>query len=765
MAPIFRNIRTRGVGILADRDGRSDSLDLRRYNLIYGFNGSGKSTLSRLFASLQAGVQSAHLPADSSFEFELDDGTKYGAPGSLSGLERRVAVFNADFVEQNLQWAASRANPVFYIGREQANKAAELAEFEKEHPSVTQRVKDAKALLKSNEKVLANFKRDRARLIATELGLRNRKYEAPQLVKDFGSLALGPDAMLDAAGLDAARVTCRLDAPLPRQSVPTASIDEPESAAEHACTLLGQSPAVVVLDTLKQHPDMLVWVRQGHQYHIQSGLSDCLLCGGRFTQERQQVLAQVLDDRLNTFLAGIDAAIDRMQRVDGTMSALRSQVEAVVLTTELRSKHATVQQHLSQALLNWSRLSSLILNALREKQRKPTVRFERSGVATQGAIADAIAAVSNCLDDLKELVDSHNAVVGGFSQAQEEAQLAVRRHFLAESEEEFRGYQSGCDSAHDEVEASQKALAALEERMARLRSEIAEHGPAAQHINKLIQSYLGHAELSICAVEDGYEIQRHGRLIEGLPSEGEKTAIAICYFISTLEAQGRAIEDLIVVVDDPISSLDTKAMNFACALVKNRLSKAAQLIVLTHNQHCMSEFKKAWKSHYKPGDPSKERTATFLFLDVCVPQDKTSRCTKIVPMSRLLREYDFEYHFLFHYVLKFSASRDSDYEYAYMMPNILRRVLDVFLSFRYPGNSGFASKIDQLCTDHPTLNRDRLCALERLAQVESHSDSLDDLVTFSSMTLEEAQAANGTLLEMMQEVDPRHLTRLRKLCA
>jgi len=437
----------------------------------------------------------------------------------------------------------------------------------------------------------------------------------------------------------------------------------------------------------------------------------------------------------------------------------------VVPTSELRSRHETVQEHLSHDLLNWSRLSGVILSALREKQRKPTVRFERSSVATQGAIADALAAISKCIGDVKEVVDSHNALVERFSQSQEEAQLAVRRHFLAESAEEFRGYRSGCDSTQDEVEASQKALTALEEKMARLRSEIAEHGPAAQQINRLIQSYLGHAELSICAVEDGYEIQRHGRLIEGLPSEGEKTAIAICYFISTLEAQGRAIEDLIVVVDDPISSLDTKAMNFACALVKNRLSLAAQLIVLTHNQHCMNEFKKAWKSYNRPGNPSKERTATFLFLDVSVPQSQTFRRTKIVPMSRLLREYDFEYHFLFQYVLKFSTSRDSDYEYAYMMPNILRRVLDVFLSFRCPGSSGITSKIDQLCTDHPTLNRDRLCALDRLAQVESHSDSLDDLVTFSSMTLEETQAANGTLLEMMQEVDPKHLTSLRKLCA
>lgn len=74
-------------------------------------------------------------------------------------------------------------------------------------------------------------------------------------------------------------------------------------------------------------------------------------------------------------------------------------------------------------------------------------------------------------------------------------------------------------------------------------------------------------------------------------------------------------------------------------------------------------------------------------------------------------------------------------------------------------------KIVQLCTEHPNLDRDRMTALERLAQIESHSENLDDLIAFSSMTLEETRDANATLLEMMHMVDPRHLRNLRRICA
>jgi wobble nucleotide-excising tRNase len=115
------------MGILANRNSRSQSLQFRRYNLIYGFNGSGKSTISRLFSSLEAGQLHPRLPEDGSFELSLHDGTRLGCPSNPIGLRHQLKVFNSDFVEANLQWAAGQANPVFFIGANQADAAAELA--------------------------------------------------------------------------------------------------------------------------------------------------------------------------------------------------------------------------------------------------------------------------------------------------------------------------------------------------------------------------------------------------------------------------------------------------------------------------------------------------------------------------------------------------------------------------------------------------------------------------------------------------------------
>lgn len=74
---------------------------------------------------------------------------------------------------------------------------------------------------------------------------------------------------------------------------------------------------------------------------------------------------------------------------------------------------------------------------------------------------------------------------------------------------------------------------------------------AADQITKLVRAYLGHGELTIFAVDGGYELRRHNKIVKGPPSEGEKTAIALCYFISSLEADGQSLKDLILVIDDP----------------------------------------------------------------------------------------------------------------------------------------------------------------------------------------------------------------------
>ena len=114
---------------------------------------------------------------------------------------------------------------------------------------------------------------------------------------------------------------------------------------------------------------------------------------------------------------------------------------------------------------------------------------------------------------------------------------------------------------------------------------------------------------------------------------------------------------------------------------------------------------------------------------------------------------------------RLADSEGLNYEHLYLMPNAMRKVLDIFLAFKVPGPDGLKSKLDTLVRTHPHFDANQLMALDRLVQLESHADNLDDLVAFSSMTIEEARDASKAIIALMLEMDEAHLTRLQQLCA
>jgi wobble nucleotide-excising tRNase len=766
MASIIRNLRqVRGMGILADRNGQSPSLEFRRFNLIYGFNGSGKTTLSRVFASLQDGVLHPRLPPSSSFEVSMNDGSSLGFPSRLTGLERRVLVFNGDFIDRNLQWTQGRANPVFFIGAEQADAATELATLEGQIGKLTSSKITADSREVTATRTLSTFKRERAKLVSPRLHLGNRKYEAPQLVADFSAWAKEELVMLSDEELSSAEDVRRQSEPQPAVDKITLDLESVGPSFKSSVELCGKTIGNLALAELERFPEMLVWMKQGYDFHEAHRLPDCLFCGSSLSSGRRTALANALDDRINRYMEDIGNAIAGMGTLTVELGGLDANIPSIdLLSTDLRPMYKQQRERIVSSSRQLKASLARLAENLALKKERPAEPVDLARLPSQAHVESQISDLQTCIANANTTIERHNQLVGDFATHKERAGEAIRRHFVAESRAEYDEHTKELADAQADAERIKSELGEAKQKADELRAKVRTHGPAATAINKLIASYLGHNELTVRPIDQGYELDRHGHVIEGLPSEGEKTAIAIAYFLSAIESEGRKLKDLIVVVDDPVSSLDTKALNFACGLVRNRLSGASQLFVLTHNQQCMNEFRKAWKNRAKPLKDDEEPTATFLFMDVALPAGQTKRVASFVEMPRLLREYDSEYHFLFHHVLKFAEGGDNHYDYGYMIPNILRRVLDIFLAFKCPGNSGLPGKLDQICKDYPDLDRDRLSALERLSQVESHSDNLDDIISFSSMTMEESKEATTALLAMMEKVDGLHVAGLRRLC-
>jgi wobble nucleotide-excising tRNase len=759
----IKRIRSmKGVGILANKATKDAMPEFRRFNLVYGFNGSGKSTLSRIFASLQAGAMSELLPEGSAFEVEMQDGSNYPSE-KLSGLEKTVCVFNADFIGEHLQWEKGVAKSIFYISKEQADVAEQLRAAEALLPLREEAKKSADKLLKEREKTFKTYCTERAKVVHGALQLGSRKFEAPQLKSDYENIPYDEKSLLDADNIKTLQGLVRLAAPPP----PLAKVHLVSAnlaIVEKARALAEASIGKVVLEELEKHPDMVPWIKQGHDYHAKKGLDTCLLCGSDFTSARKDQLAAALDDKIASLMTELQTAERYGTRAsEELVAALRSCPKATELDLSLQADYEAAQAKFAEAAARAKQLLTKAAKAVSERLQKPTIPIPHQ-LPDAIEVQTTFDALSAALSDVNSVIDKHNKAGKDFNARQDAARLSLRKHFLSEGATDYTSRKKAVADGERDVSNLEVEVGDLTTKISSLRSKIRQHGPAAEKLTKLVRAYLGHGELTVIAANEGYELHRNGKLVKGAPSEGEKTAIALCYFLCTLESEGRNIKDLIVVIDDPISSLDTKAMNYACALVRSRLEGAAQVIVLTHNQHCMNEFKKAWKSRAYPRSKDTDPTATLLFLDVVLPAAQGTRTSSLVEMSALLREYDSEYHFLCHKVLEFEAAGTGHSEYGFMMPNVIRRVLDVFLAFKVPGTSNLSDKLQQLSRRHAELDPVRLSALERLSQVESHSDNLDDLIAHSSMTIEETRDANAALLHLMSVADKEHTAAVRTHC-
>lgn len=758
---IIKNIRQlKGATVLAERTKKSADLAFARFNLVYGFNGSGKSTLSRVFSTLQKGARHEHLPEDCTFEVEMADGKVYACPDQLSGLEKRVCVFNSDFIEEHLRWHEGSASPIFTLSAEQGDAVGMLTKLEADKPAMLEKIGAAEKVQIARQKAFATYKRERARSISELLRQTGRRYEAGHLADDYKKLAYDEKSILTPEELDATKATCeRVDAPQKLEPVElplSAIVSSIKAAAELGPKTVGR----VAIEGLDAHPTMVTWAKTGHDYHIRHKLSSCLYCGEEISAGRLNQLTEAFDDKVTAFIDKLNAEATEVTKIiEALQMVVASLPPAERLALQFREQFTEAEARLkveAEATISLLDQAANVLHARKDAPMSP--------VATElpdNASIDATGArLKAALKALTYVCDEHNDVADTFNTHQEKARLAIRKHFLAEDAATYISLEKEQTEAEAAVKEAREVFAKLEADISDLKAKIQQHAPSADKINELVKAYLGHGELTIVPVEKGYKLHRHGNPAKGIPSEGEKTAIALCYFLTTLEADGRKLNNLIVVVDDPISSLDTKAMYYACAVVLGRLNNVAQLFVLTHNQQCMNEIKKPWKRLARNDPPE----ARLLFIDVKLPAGEIKRQASIIGMPTLLRELDSEYQFAIQKVLQFEAAGEGHFDYVLMMPNMLRRVLEIFLAFRLPRSGNIKDKLQDIGKKHPNLDKVRLVALERLVQAESHSDSLDDLTGHSAMTIEESRDANAALLELMKEVDPAHLDELRRYC-
>ncbi|HLW39360.1 MAG TPA: AAA family ATPase, partial [Brumimicrobium sp.] len=245
-------------------------------------------------------------------------------------------------------------------------------------------------------------------------------------------------------------------------------------------------------------------------------------------------------------------------------------------------------------------------------------------------------------------------------------------------------------------------------------------------------------------------------------SEGEKTALAFAYFMSKVTTEVTNKGQTIIVIDDPISSLDDNRLYSTAFLIHEEFKDYKQLFVLSHNM--------LFLKYLNPFFKSKNEKATFLISK-----------GEIDDLPATLENFQSPYFYMLENIINFRDKAEPDYEDARKyLPNFVRRVLETFFSFKYaqlannrgqtPGLPDFIdSVIDYDSLDDKTIGsiskttlKNKLASINKVCDNFSHGNmqQLDECNFIPDETLKEI--AKDTL-DIINFFDGLHLNGINEL--
>jgi len=219
------------------------------------------------------------------------------------------------------------------------------------------------------------------------------------------------------------------------------------------------------------------------------------------------------------------------------------------------------------------------------------------------------------LDLIAELINQanieikkHNNIVTNYATEKNNLIKAIWKYLIEQYRTDTTTFNSKKDSlekgiANIEIQykAKQGEYRKLDADIKNLNKNVTSIQPTIDEINRILKSY-GFLNFEIVPTEEEgfYQIQREdGSIAEATLSEGEITFITFLYYLQLTKggiSKDEVNNERVLVIDDPISSLDSNVLFVVSTLIKDIIKNikadigdVRQLILLTHNVYFHKE--------------------------------------------------------------------------------------------------------------------------------------------------------------------------------
>jgi wobble nucleotide-excising tRNase len=743
--------------VFTDFSWPSDLPEFSRFNLIYGWNGSGKTTLSNLLRH----VEKSDPILEGEVEFHIDGKPCTGASLSADSTLPRVRVFNQDFREANVLSTTHELSPICFLGKDSVEKQKRVEELNANKLHEEEKL-DAKNIERTTaEKALDDFCIQEAKVIKELLSSSGsnpyNNYDKASFRKLCTKLAQRDPPPEPLAEQEKSQLKQQKDG-VPKETITAISLTALDLHRVHATveTLLRRTVTSHVLEDLIADGNVAQWVHEGVGLHSGAKSSViCRFCGSPIPEGRVARLEAHFNDEYNRFLNELDTTHHEITGMLKGLLGLQLPDKARFydhLAADYQMAVGDVRQYVSESDSYLRQLDA----ALDDKRNKPFQSVDLASFLSETRFPNsAKAAAANTINDL---IDRHNTETRDFQWIIRAARIRLEEGLVTAALEEFNSKTGIIHTIKLQLTSLQSVIRDLGAQILGIEMEIVEHRRPAEELNEELQSYLGRNDLKLDFFGSGYQITRNGVPAANL-SEGERTAISFLYFLKSLQAKGFTIGNDIVVIDDPVSSLDANSLFCAFGYMKDRCKDAGQLFILTHNFGFFRQVKNWFNHmHHQKKKDVAQRPARFFMLETEFTHGQRNSVLK--QLDPLLHQYESEYHYLFKKVYTEATNPTSTraLEEFYGMPNIARRLLESFMAFRYPAQSGeLKEQLDLVAFDSAKKSR-----ILRFLHTYSHDGKVGEPEHDLSI-LSETPEVMEDLLEMLKAEDSKHFDEMVKL--
>jgi wobble nucleotide-excising tRNase len=575
--------------------------NLRKVNFIYGVNGSGKTTISNYLQ-------------------QMDD-PKYASCSLVweNDLPINLLVYNKKFREKNF---SGSIKGVFTLG--QATKE-EIETIEKKKEDLqalkNKEISENNALekqTKEKEELEDDFKEVSWKVY--------KKHESPFkeafigfLKKDsFKSKLLeeyleNTSILLSHEKLKEKARTVFGEIPTTISTMPNINFDrfiEIENNIIWQKKVIGKSD--VDISKLIQKLNLNDWVNEGRGYLQEDDI--CPFCQQKTINEK---FRKQLDDYFDeSFINDTKLIKELTEEYERLATNLLNELN-VLETSEKNKKETKLNIKLFSEYLKT--LSSQIISnkeLFHNKNKEPSRSIELNSLQKQ------LESIQELISSGNEEIRKHNIIVENYVAEKTNLIKSIWKYIVKENEPAIRNFIKKRDGLQKGIETISKNKDELHKKYQNLDKEIKELGknitsvqPSVDQINKALQSFGFHnfAIVSSPVEKNHYQIQREDRtLAESTLSEGEITFITFLYFLQLAKggiSEDNVTEDRILVIDDPISSLDSNVLFVVSSLLKEirktmykNEGNIKQMVIFTHNVYFHKEVSFIDGRTYERGD-------------------------------------------------------------------------------------------------------------------------------------------------------------------